>query len=67
VRELHEETGYGGDAFEGRIKVVDKSGVIVSDPGMSKVSFELGREEGSRARSEADSVKGGVCRPTWCS
>lgn len=38
VRELHEETGYGGDEFEGRIKVVDKSGVIVSDPGMSNVS-----------------------------
>jgi len=33
LRELYEETGYGGDAFEGRVKVVELGGTVVSDPG----------------------------------
>ncbi|GAA5972314.1 hypothetical protein JCM11641_002403 [Rhodosporidiobolus odoratus] len=41
IRELYEETGYGGDAFEGRIKVVEMGGTVVSDPGMSKANMVL--------------------------
>lgn len=33
VRELYEETGYGGDDFEGRVKVTELGSTIVSDPG----------------------------------
>ncbi|GAA5859736.1 hypothetical protein JCM1840_006431 [Sporobolomyces johnsonii] len=41
IRELYEETGYGGKEFEGRIKVVELGGTIVSDPGMSKANMVL--------------------------
>ncbi|BGP12684.1 hypothetical protein JCM10213v2_000601 [Rhodosporidiobolus nylandii] len=41
IRELYEETGYGGDDFEGRIKVLELGGTIVSDPGMSKANMVL--------------------------
>ncbi|GAA5910579.1 uncharacterized protein JCM6883_003221 [Sporobolomyces salmoneus] len=41
IRELHEETGYGGKDFEGRVKVVELGGTIVSDPGMSKANMVL--------------------------
>lgn len=33
LRELHEETGYGGDAFDGRIEVVELGGTVAGDPG----------------------------------
>lgn len=33
LRELYEETGYGGKDFEGRIKVLEVGSTIVSDPG----------------------------------
>lgn len=33
IRELYEETGYGGKEFEGRIKVLEVGSTIVSDPG----------------------------------
>jgi 8-oxo-dGTP pyrophosphatase MutT (NUDIX family) len=39
IRELYEETGYGGDAFEGRVKVVEMGGTVVSDPGNKLNSF----------------------------
>jgi len=40
LRELYEETGYGGDAFERRVKVVELGGTVVSDPGeFSTISF----------------------------
>ncbi|TKA55358.1 hypothetical protein B0A53_02282 [Rhodotorula sp. CCFEE 5036] len=32
IRELYEETGYGGEDFEGRIKVLEVGSTIVSDP-----------------------------------
>jgi ADP-ribose pyrophosphatase len=42
IRELYEETGYGGDAFEARVKVVELGGTVVSDPGeLSPLSFKL--------------------------
>ncbi|GAA5826918.1 hypothetical protein JCM11251_002161 [Rhodosporidiobolus azoricus] len=41
IRELYEETGYGGKDFEGRIKVVELGGTVVSDPGMSKANMVL--------------------------
>lgn len=41
IRELYEETGYGGDAFEGRIKVLELGGTVVSDPGASSSLFSL--------------------------
>ncbi|GAA6036615.1 hypothetical protein JCM8097_001253 [Rhodosporidiobolus ruineniae] len=41
IRELYEETGYGGKDFEGRIKVLELGGTIVSDPGMSKANMVL--------------------------
>ncbi|GAA5934615.1 hypothetical protein JCM1841_004198, partial [Sporobolomyces salmonicolor] len=41
LRELYEETGYGGPDFEGRIKVVELGGTIISDPGMSKANMVL--------------------------
>ncbi|GAA5832528.1 hypothetical protein JCM5353_007935 [Sporobolomyces roseus] len=41
LRELYEETGYGGDAFERRVKVVELGGTVVSDPGMSKANMVL--------------------------
>lgn len=43
IRELYEETGYGGKAFEGRIKVLEVGSTIVSDPGTSasRVRFRL--------------------------
>ncbi|GAA5964419.1 hypothetical protein JCM21900_006422, partial [Sporobolomyces salmonicolor] len=41
LRELYEETGYGGKDFEGRIKVVELGGTIISDPGMSKANMVL--------------------------
>lgn len=30
MRELHEETGYGGEAFEGRVKLIEIGGVVPS-------------------------------------
>lgn len=33
IRELYEETGYGGPEFEGRIKVLEVGSTIFSDPG----------------------------------
>ncbi|GAA6047063.1 hypothetical protein NBRC10513_001714 [Rhodotorula toruloides] len=41
IRELYEETGYGGKEFEGRIKVLEVGSTIVSDPGMSKANMSL--------------------------
>lgn len=41
VRELLEETGYGGDAFEGRIKVIEAGGTTPSDPGMTTANMKL--------------------------
>ncbi|GJN91573.1 hypothetical protein Rhopal_004596-T1 [Rhodotorula paludigena] len=41
VRELYEETGYGGQDFEGRVKVLELGSTIVSDPGMSKANMVL--------------------------
>ncbi|GAA6011285.1 hypothetical protein JCM8202_003965 [Rhodotorula sphaerocarpa] len=41
IRELYEETGYGGTDFEGRIKVLEVGSTIVSDPGMSKANMSL--------------------------
>lgn len=41
VRELLEETGYGGEAFEGRIKVVEAGGTTPSDPGMTTANMKL--------------------------
>ncbi|GAA6025139.1 hypothetical protein JCM11491_000229 [Sporobolomyces phaffii] len=41
LRELYEETGYGGDAFKGRINVLELGGTVVSDPGMSKANMVL--------------------------
>jgi ADP-ribose pyrophosphatase len=38
IRELYEETGYGGEDFEGRIKVLEVGSTIVSDPGASSLS-----------------------------
>lgn len=38
VRELYEETGYGGDSFEGRVKVTELGSTVVSDPGASSLS-----------------------------
>ncbi|KDE05037.1 hypothetical protein MVLG_04580 [Microbotryum lychnidis-dioicae p1A1 Lamole] len=45
LRELHEETGYGGLAFEGRIKIVELGGVVPSDPGMSVANMHLATVE----------------------
>ncbi|CDR39286.1 RHTO0S04e03554g2_1 [Rhodotorula toruloides] len=50
IRELYEETGYGGKEFEGRIEVLEVGSTIVSDPvrkplanqpGMSKANMSL--------------------------
>lgn len=41
LREMYEETGYGGDKFEGRIKVIELGGVVPSDPGMSTANMHL--------------------------
>lgn len=41
IRELYEETGYGGSTFEGRIKVIELGGVVPSDPGMSSANMNL--------------------------
>jgi len=41
LRELYEETGYGGDAFKGRVKVVELGGTVVSDPGELSNSYAL--------------------------
>ncbi|SCV68740.1 BQ2448_861 [Microbotryum intermedium] len=45
LRELHEETGYGGEAFDGRIKIVELGGVVPSDPGMSVANMHLATVE----------------------
>lgn len=41
IRELYEETGYGGDNFKDRIKVIELGGVVPSDPGMSSANMNL--------------------------
>ncbi|KAK4055332.1 hypothetical protein OIV83_000615 [Microbotryomycetes sp. JL201] len=41
VRELYEETGYGGDAFKDRIKVTHVGGTTPSDPGMTTANMKL--------------------------
>ena len=41
LRELHEETGYGGPAFEGRVKVHEVGSVVWSDPGMTRANMHL--------------------------
>ncbi|GAA5958264.1 hypothetical protein JCM8115_004038 [Rhodotorula mucilaginosa] len=41
IRELYEETGYGGEDFEGRIKVLEVGSTIVSDPGLSAANMSL--------------------------
>ncbi|GAA5861523.1 hypothetical protein JCM3774_000279 [Rhodotorula dairenensis] len=41
IRELYEETGYGGDDFEGRVKVLEVGSTIVSDPGLSAANMSL--------------------------
>ncbi|GAA5882811.1 hypothetical protein JCM16303_002470 [Sporobolomyces ruberrimus] len=53
IRELYEETGYGGNAFEGRVKVLQVGGIVANDPGMSKsnmvlVTLEVVLEEGEK-------------------
>ncbi|KAM0756224.1 hypothetical protein T439DRAFT_341526 [Meredithblackwellia eburnea MCA 4105] len=56
LRELHEETGYGGPEFEGRIKVVMTGGVIPSDPGMSTANMQLCTLEVDLKADEQDPV-----------
>ncbi|GAA5980691.1 hypothetical protein JCM10908_001739 [Rhodotorula pacifica] len=41
IRELYEETGYGGEDFEGRIKMLEVGSTIVSDPGLSAANMSL--------------------------
>ncbi|GAA5910629.1 uncharacterized protein JCM6883_003235 [Sporobolomyces salmoneus] len=41
LRELYEETGYGGPAFVGRVKVVQMGGTAACDPGMSPSKMVL--------------------------
>ncbi|KAM0793326.1 hypothetical protein ACM66B_000783 [Microbotryomycetes sp. NB124-2] len=41
IRELYEETGYGGDEFKDRIKVKHVGGTTPSDPGMTTANMKL--------------------------
>lgn len=41
LRELHEETGYGGDEYKDRITILEVGDVIVSDPGMSEANMQI--------------------------
>ncbi|GAA6022172.1 hypothetical protein JCM11491_005115 [Sporobolomyces phaffii] len=41
LRELYEETGYGGDAFKGRINVLELGGVVAGDPRTSRTNMVL--------------------------
>ncbi|GAA5956404.1 hypothetical protein JCM3765_005652 [Sporobolomyces pararoseus] len=54
LRELFEETGYGGEAFEGRVKVLQMGGAVVSDPGMSKANMVLATLEVSLKEGEEE-------------
>ncbi|GAA5911810.1 hypothetical protein JCM8208_002444 [Rhodotorula glutinis] len=54
VRELYEETGYGGDSFEGRVKVTELGSTVVSDPGMSKANMVLATLEVQLMEGEED-------------
>ncbi|KAK4702421.1 hypothetical protein P7C70_g3798, partial [Phenoliferia sp. Uapishka_3] len=56
LRELYEETGYGGKTFEGRIKVVQTGGIVPSDPGMSNANMQLCSIEVDLKEGEADPV-----------
>lgn len=54
IRELEEETGYGGPEFEGRIKVVDGGSVIFSDPGMTGANMKCVTLEVQLKEGEAE-------------
>ncbi|GAA6004290.1 hypothetical protein JCM10207_000653 [Rhodosporidiobolus poonsookiae] len=54
LRELYEETGYGGKDFDGRVKVVELGGTVVSDPGMSKANMVLATLEVQLKEGEED-------------
>ncbi|GAA5963028.1 hypothetical protein JCM3765_006756 [Sporobolomyces pararoseus] len=41
LRELFEETGYGGKAFEGRVKVLEMGRSVANDPALSKSKMIL--------------------------
>ncbi|KAI5480007.1 ADP-ribose pyrophosphatase [Pseudohyphozyma bogoriensis] len=56
VRELYEETGYGGKQFEGRVKVVEIGGVTPSDPGMTTANMNLATLEVDLKEDEARPV-----------
>ncbi|KAL8283748.1 hypothetical protein RQP46_005543 [Phenoliferia psychrophenolica] len=56
LRELREETGYGGPEFEGRIKVIQTGGVTPSDPGMSTANMQLCTIEVELKEGEGDPV-----------
>lgn len=57
MRELYEETGYGGDAFNGRIHVDLESGTIASDPGMTTANMRVSTSSCLSAATTLEAAK----------